>query len=98
MTGMQKSVRYCAANKAERGVALITAVLITAVIAEAAVAMAAQQKLDVRRTANQIDGERANTIAKGEESREQQGLVRDRRNNQIDHLGEDWAQRLPAIT
>jgi len=98
MTGMQKSVRYCAANKAERGVALITAVLITAVIAVAAVAMAAQQKLDVRRTANLIDGERAYTFALGVESWVQQVLVRDRRNNQIDHLGEDWAQRLPAIT
>lgn len=98
MTGRQKSVRYCAPASAQRGVALITAVLITAVIAVAAVAMAAQQKLDVRRTANLIDGERAYTFALGVESWVQQVLVRDRRNNQIDHLGEDWAQRLPAIT
>lgn len=98
MTEIQKSVRYCATHEAQHGVALITAVLITAVITVAAVAMATQQKLDVRRTANLIDGERAYTFALGVESWVQQVLVRDRRNNQVDHLGEDWAQRLPPIT
>src|SRR3569623_366557 len=94
-----KNVRYCTAtNSGERGVALITAVLITAVIAVAAVAMAAQQKLDVRRTANMIDGERAYVFALGVESWVQQVLARDRRDNQTDHLGEAWAKQLPAIT
>jgi len=94
-----KIVRYCTAtNGDERGVALITAVLITAVIAVAAVAMAAQQKLDVRRTANMIDGERAYVFALGVESWVQQVLARDRRDNQTDHLGEAWAKQLPAIT
>lgn len=99
MTARRKTVRYCAAKKGvQRGVALITAVLITAVIAVAAVAMAAQQKLDVRRTANLIDGERAYVFALGVESWVQQVLARDRRENQIDHLGEPWAQQVPAIT
>lgn len=90
-------MRYSARQKSE-GVALITAVLITAVIAIAAVAMAAQQSLDVRRTANIIDGDRSYVFALGVESWAQQMLVRDRRANQIDSLGEDWALHLPPIT
>jgi len=92
-------MRYsCSARQKVKGVALITAVLITAVIAIAAVAMAAQQTLDVRRTANIIDSDRAYVFALGVESWAQQMLIRDRRNNQIDSLGEDWAQHLPPIT
>lgn len=99
MTAARKTMRYCVGNKkSQRGVALITAVLITAVIAMAAVAMAAQQKLDVRRTANMIDGGRAYVFALGVESWVQQVLMRDRRDNQIDDLSEPWAKRLPAIT
>lgn len=98
MSGGIKTVRYFAPMKRQRGVALITAVLVTAVIAVTAVAMAAQQKLDVRRTANMIDGERAYVFALGVESWVQQVLLRDRRENQVDDLGEPWAQRLPAIT
>lgn len=82
----------------QRGVALITAVLITAVIAITAVAMAAQQNLDVRRTTNIIDSDRAYVFALGVESWAQQVLARDKRGNQTDHLGEDWALHLPPIT
>jgi general secretion pathway protein K len=84
-------------SQSQRGVALITAVLITAVIAIAAVAMAAQQTLAVRRTANIIDGDRAYVFALGVETWAQQMLMRDKRDNQIDSLGEDWAQHLPPI-
>jgi general secretion pathway protein K len=92
-------MRYSfSARQEEKGVALITAVLITAVIAIAAVAMAAQQTLDVRRTANIIDSDRAYVFALGVESWAKQMLMRDKHNNQIDSLGEDWAQHLPPIT
>ena len=89
-------MRY-STSQTQRGVALITAVLITAVIAIAAVAMAAQQTLDVRRTANIIDGDRAYVFALGVESWAQQVLLRDRRNSQTDYLGEDWSLHLPPI-
>lgn len=99
MTARRKTVRYCAAMPAAQGgVALITAVLIAAVIAVIAVSMAAQQKLDVRRTANVIEGERAYVFALGVESWVQQVLAKDKRDNQVDHLGEPWASRLPPIT
>jgi len=79
-------------------VALITAVLITAAIAIAAVAMASQQALDVRRTANIIDGDRSYVFALGVESWAMQILMRDRRDNKIDNLNEDWALKLPPLT
>jgi general secretion pathway protein K len=92
-------MRYSfSAKQRNKGVALITAVLITAAIAIAAVAMAAQQTLDVRRTANIIDGDRSYVFALGVESWAMQLLVRDRRDNQTDHLKEDWASQLPPIT
>jgi general secretion pathway protein K len=81
----------------QKGVALITAVLITAVIAITAMAMASQQTLAVRRTANIIDNDRAYVFALGVEGWAQQELIRDKRNSQIDFLGEDWAQHLPPI-
>lgn len=81
----------------QRGVALITAVLITAVIAVTAVAMAVHQALDVRRTANIIDSDRAYVFALGVESWAQQLLAKDRRDNNTDNLGEDWALHLPPI-
>ncbi len=89
---------YRLAARPSRGVALITAVLITAAISIAAVSMAAQQALDVRRTANLIDGDRAYIFALGVESWVRQILIRDKRDNKTDHLGEDWAVQLPPIT
>lgn len=81
-----------------QGVALITAVLITAAIAIAAVAMAARQNLDVRRTANIVNGDRSYVFALGVESWATQILMRDRRDNKTDNLHEDWASQLPPIT
>jgi general secretion pathway protein K len=93
-----ESMRYSiSSRRRNQGVALITAVLITAAIAIAAVAMAAQQTLDVRRTANVIDGDRSYVFALGVESWAMQILMRDRRNNQTDNLHEDWALQLPPI-
>ena len=92
-------MRYSiSARRHNQGVALITAVLITAAIAIAAVAMAAQQNLDVRRTANIIDGDRSYVFALGVESWAMQILIRDRRDNQTDNLHEDWASQLPPIS
>ena len=46
-------------NRQQRGVALITALLITAIATIAAVAMASRQQIDIRRTGNIIDIDRA---------------------------------------
>lgn len=79
----------------QTGVALITALLITAIATIAAAAMASRQQLDIRRTANVLEFDQAYLFALGAESWARVTLGRDRRDNQIDHLGENWAAILP---
>lgn len=78
--------------------ALLTAILITALVTVIAVAMASQQQLDIRRTANVLDDDRAYVFALGVESWAQRILVRDRQNSQTDDLTEDWAVVLPPLS
>lgn len=77
---------------------MLTAMLITALVTVIAVAMASQQQLDIRRTSNVMDGDRAYVFALGVESWAQRILVRDRQNSQTDDLTEDWAQVLPPLS
>lgn len=81
----------------QAGVALVTALLVVALATVAAAAMAARQQLDVRRTANLFDGDQAYVYALGVESWARMVLARDARDNQVDKLDEDWAQRLSPI-
>jgi general secretion pathway protein K len=82
----------------QRGVALLTAILITALVTVIAVAMASQQQLDIRRTENIMDADRAYVFGLGVESWARQILARDRRNSQTDDLTEDWAVVLPPLS
>ena len=79
------------------GVALVTALLVVALATVAAAAMAARQQLDIRRTANLLDGDQAYVYAVGVESWGRVVLARDARDNQVDKLDEDWAERLSPI-
>lgn len=81
----------------QRGAALITAVLITAIATIAAVAMASRQHLDIRRTTNVVESSQAYLFALGAEEWGRQLLVRDGKDNKIDHLDEDWATPLAGI-
>ena len=81
----------------QRGAALITAILITAIATIAAVSMASRQHLDIRRTTNVIESSQAYLFALGAEEWGKQVLVRDRLDNSVDHLDEDWAKILPPI-
>lgn len=81
----------------QHGVALITALLVVALATVAAVAMAARQQLDVRRTANLLDGDQAYAYALAVESWGRVALARDAGENQVDRLDESWAQRLSPI-
>lgn len=80
------------------GVALITALLITALVTVIAVAMASDQQLDIRRTANIMDTDRAYLFGLGVESWAKEILLRDAKNSQTDDLTEDWAQVLPPLS
>jgi general secretion pathway protein K len=80
-----------------RGVALLTVLLVVALATTTAVAMASRQQLDIRRTENTLYQGQALMYLYGVESWSQQFLAKDRRNNEIDHNGEDWATRLPPL-
>jgi general secretion pathway protein K len=82
----------------QHGVALITALLITAIATIAAVAMASRQQIDIRRTGNIIDIDRADMFALGAEEWARQVLRRDRKDNQTDNTEEDWATVLPPLS
>lgn len=81
----------------QRGVALITVMLVVALATIAAVAMASRQQIDIRRTENTLNAGQAYHFALGAERWALQILTRDRRQGEIDHLGEDWAQELPPL-
>ncbi len=81
----------------QRGVALITVMLVVALATTAAVNMAGRQQIDIRRTENVLYRGQALMYLFGVEAWARQFLSDDRRKNKIDHLGEDWAVRLPPL-
>ncbi|HEB62905.1 MAG TPA: general secretion pathway protein GspK [Gammaproteobacteria bacterium] len=81
----------------QKGVALITAVLVVALVTVLAVNMISRQQIDIRRTSNILNTETAYMYALGVESWGIGILLRDRENNQVDALGEDWAMTIPPI-
>ncbi|MDH3947756.1 MAG: type II secretion system minor pseudopilin GspK [Gammaproteobacteria bacterium] len=84
-------------SQRNRGVALLTVLLVVALATTTAVAMASRQQLDIRRTENTLYQGQALMYLYGVESWSQQFLAQDRRDNEIDHNGEDWATRLPPL-
>ncbi len=86
-----------ARSRTQRGVALITVMLIIAIATTAAVAIASRQQLDVRRASNTLYLGQAQTYAYAVEQWTKQFLAQDRKDNKIDHLGENWAVRLPPL-
>lgn len=78
--------------RAQRGVALITAVLIVALVTTIAVTMISRQELDVRRAANIFDTDQAWLAALGGEDYARNVLALDAQNSSVDSLEEDWAQ------
>lgn len=83
---MITSIRY----PAQRGVALITALLVIALVTAAAVAMATRQQLDIRRTANTLQRDQAYVYAEGAEIMARAVLAKD--DPTIDEKEEHWAQ------
>ncbi len=81
----------------QRGLALITAVLVVAMASVAATSMVVSQTYSVRRTANLLHGEQAESFAVGAESWAKVLLKRDATESKIDTLEEDWAQPLAPI-
>ena len=80
----------------EQGVALLTAILVTALASMLAVAMVSRQHVEIRRTANVLESERAYLFALGAEGWVKHILQRD--DPSKDSLDEDWAVSLPPIS
>ncbi len=81
----------------QRGVAIITALLIVAIATTVSVTISTRLQLDVRRTGNIIAGDQAYLYTLAAESWSQRILKDDRGENEIDHLGENWAIELPPL-
>jgi len=81
----------------QRGVAIITALLIVAIATTVSVSISTRLQLDVRRTGNVIAGDQAYLYTLAAESWSQRILKQDRKDSEIDHLGEDWAIELPPL-
>lgn len=82
---------------AQRGVALIQAMLVVALATSIAVAMVSRQQFDIRRTGNLLQAEQAGLYAEGVEAWAAQVLRRDREDNQVDHEKEEWATSLLPV-
>jgi general secretion pathway protein K len=80
-----------------KGVALVTALLVVSLASTTAVSLSTRQQLDIRRTANLINGDQAWLYAQGAEAWSKAILARDVEDNDTDNLKDIWAQRLPPI-
>ncbi|MCK4839085.1 MAG: type II secretion system minor pseudopilin GspK [Desulfobulbaceae bacterium] len=82
----------------QNGIALITVIMATALVAILAVSMTFAQHIDIRRTTNLLEGDKALILALGLEEWGRQVIVRDnQQGNNKDHLGENWALGLMPI-
>ena len=81
----------------QRGVAIITALLIVAIATTISISISTRLQLDVRRTGNVIAGDQAYLYLLAAESWSKRILIQDRKDSEIDHLGEDWAIELPPL-
>ncbi len=91
------SISFPYRKRLNQGVALITALLVVAIAATAAITLSAHQQLDIRRTANLIDGDQAWLYALGAEAWAEAILARDLKDNKFDSLEDTWAKTLPPI-
>jgi general secretion pathway protein K len=81
----------------QRGVALITAVLVVALATILAINVTFRGMLDQRRSASLFAFDQGYEVALGAEAWAADVLRKDAQDSQQDHLGEIWAQALPAL-
>lgn len=85
-------------RRAQRGVALLTALLVVALATIAAVAMTREQGLAIRRAENLRNAEQAWQYALGLEAYARKRLHEDRvKGGRMDALNENWAGRMPPL-
>lgn len=84
-------------GRAQRGIALITAVLMVALATMLAVEVAFRGFLDQRRSETLFALDQAYEVALGAEAWAADFLKKDLQESQTDHLGETWARPLPPL-
>lgn len=90
-----KSIRHRSGRRQQRGLALLTAILYVTLASILAVSLVSSQQLEIRRSGNMIDRDRALIFAYGVEGWVKQILTRD--DPDKDSLDDDWAMVLPPI-
>ena len=83
--------------RSQQGVALITALLIVALATIVSVNLSTRLQLDIRRTGNLIASDQAQSYLMEAEYWSRRILAEDRKDNNFDHLGEDWALQIPPL-
>jgi general secretion pathway protein K len=86
-----------ASHSAQRGVALVTAVLIVAIAAAVAMKIAFAHQLWFRQMENVGDRDATDLLRRGALHWASVALLEDAAQNAIDHKGEAWAQGLPTL-
>jgi len=84
-------------RRAQRGVALITAMIIFALAMILAADVVRRSYLDQRRASNLLTLDQGFEIALGAEAWAADYLARDKRESKTDHFGEVWAKQLPPL-
>lgn len=83
--------------RAQRGVAVITAILIVALVTSVIVAMAWQNAVRLRQMENMKEMAQAEAVGLAAVDWARAILAEDARKNQVDDLGEPWAMQVPPI-
>ena len=84
-------------TRRNRGVALVTALLVLSLATIVAAALSLNARLDTRRAQNLLWRDQARQVLLGAESWAASQLDDDLAASDRDHLGEDWAQAVPAL-
>src|SRR5256712_10898268 len=85
------------ARRAERGVALVTAVMIVAIAAAIAVQIAFAHQIWFRQMENVADRDATDWLRRGALHWASLALLEDAAQNSTDHLGESWAMGVPTL-
>ena len=86
-----------ASARAQRGIALVTAVMIVAIAAAIAAKIAFAHQIWFRQMENVSDRGATDLLRRGALHWASVALLEDAAQNSIDHLGEPWAMGLPAL-
>jgi general secretion pathway protein K len=86
-----------APRRAQRGIALVTAIMIVAIAAAIAAKIAFAHQIWFRQMENVADRGATDLLRRGALHWASVALLEDAAQNSIDHLGEPWAQGLPIL-